>query len=272
MHGNMINLTNGNYLYCSITCLIIHMINKVRKTLKALLSRVFFACKERKFKKRLKYLFYNNNSETLLIIFSAFSKTDNRSYNYVRSLSNLRFDKLYILDVWGYKGSYYLFENGCNSPEIDVTLLIKEKMCKKKYGHVYTAGTSKGGTAAIYYGLKFNVEKIFAGACQYNLGTYLYPNHIEIFKAMMGNDAGEEEVRKLNEVMRVHIRNHSDVKTIIYLIYSKNEHTYKDDIVGLLQQLKSCNYKIVEAEYNFSNHNDVGIYFKDYMCRYFSVK
>lgn len=249
------------------------MMNKVKRGLKVFLSKVYFACKEKKYKRRLKYLFYNNNSDTLLIIFSAFSETNNRSYNYVRSLSNLRFDKLYILDVWGYKGSYYLFENGCKSPEIDVTLFIKEKMSKKKYGHVYTAGTSKGGTAAIYYGLKFNVEKIFAGACQYNLGTYLYtPNHMEIFKAMMGNDAGEEEVRKLNEVMRGHIRDHSGVKTIIYLIYSKNEHTYKDDIVGLLQQLKSYNYKIIEVEYNFSNHNDVGIYFKNYIRQYFSVK
>lgn len=60
-------------------------------------------------------------------------------------------------------------------------------MNKYKYKRTYYAGSSKGGTAAIYYGVKNNATAVFSGACQYNLGTYLsIDKHRDIFQSMMG--------------------------------------------------------------------------------------
>lgn len=79
---------------------------------------------ERTFENKLKYLFFNNHSDILLIVFSAFDSDDRRRYNYVKGLSACHCDKLYILDPWGYKGSYNMYENGQNYPEDTTNRLI----------------------------------------------------------------------------------------------------------------------------------------------------
>lgn len=79
--------------------------------------------KERTFKGKVKYLFFNNGSKDLLIVFSGFSG-EHRRYNYVKGLWNINVDKLYILDTFAYMGSYYLYENGNNGPERLVKSLI----------------------------------------------------------------------------------------------------------------------------------------------------
>ena len=186
----------------------------------------------------------------------------------------IHYDKLYILDVWGYKGSYYLFENGTDVPRKDTLSLLNFIMSKKRYKQIVTLGTSKGGTAAIYYGLTIKASTIIAGACQYNLGNYLIlPEHIEIFKGMMGEEAGTVEKDKLNSILPMLLERCSKETffTTIHLVYSKYEHTYEDDIVDLLKKLKECHYSVIEKEYDFLNHNDVGIYFKKYINDFFAT-
>lgn len=246
------------------------MMNLLKRRIKSAFNLIVLKCRERTFNQRMKYLYMDNASDTLMVVFSAFSTTDIRTYNYVRGLKRIKFDKLYILDVWGYKGSYYLFENGEDYPKNETILLINNILKKKKYKHIYTAGTSKGGTAAIFFGLELNASMIFAGACQYNLGTYLtLPEHTAIFRGMMGESAGKKEIETLNHIMQNQLLNHSNSNVVIHLIYSKNEITYKADIVGLLEQLKKCKYNVIEKEYFFVNHADVGQYFINYMQTYF---
>jgi hypothetical protein len=84
-----------------------------------------------------------------MIIFSGFNSDDTRLYNYVKSFMPLKCDRLYINDVFGYRGSYYWYENGDNNPEILTQELIENIITKKKYSNIYTAGSSKGGTCAI---------------------------------------------------------------------------------------------------------------------------
>ena len=239
----------------------------IRRTISAI-RLIKLKMQERSWNKRLKYLFFNNKSDTLCVVFSAFSGEKIRTYNYVRGLKDVHYDKLYILDVWGYMGSYYLFENGTDIPRQETLSLLKSILSRKEYKHVLTMGTSKGGTAAIYYGLTINASAIIAGACQYNLGNYLtLPEHMRIFRGMMGENAGQIEKRMLNSVMPTLLEDYSrkDSSTEIHLIYSRYEHTYEDDIIDLLNKLKECHFPVIEIEYNFINHNDVGIYFKKYI-------
>lgn len=80
--------------------------------------RLYFKKNTKLFNGRLPYLHIKNNSEALLIVFSGFDKDNNvRQFNYVRKLWSLKCDKLYISDPFGYRGSYYWFENGDNAPE-----------------------------------------------------------------------------------------------------------------------------------------------------------
>ena len=67
---------------------------------------------------------------------------------------------LFILDDFGYRGSYYWYENGSDKPRLLVEGLVSDVMRKGKYKSLITIGSSKGGTCAIYFGLKNAIKTI----------------------------------------------------------------------------------------------------------------
>lgn len=93
-------------------------------SIKSILMRLYFAVNERKFQGREKYLFQKNHSKTLAIIFSGFSEKP--VYNYVKTLRNWKADKLFILDDFAYRGSYYWYGNGSKEPMILTQSLINQ--------------------------------------------------------------------------------------------------------------------------------------------------
>lgn len=223
--------------------------------------------KESRFGDKLKYLFLNGNSDTLLIVFSGFTPGNERKYNYIKSFKTLKCDKLFILDVYAYRGSYYLFEDGSNYPEEEVKRLINSIITRHSYNKIVTAGSSKGGTAALYFGLELGVTSIFAGACQYNLGTYLsIPQHIDILDSMMGKKAdSDEKISILNNKVKDVVRQNKGCKTKIYLLYSKEEPTYEEEIVDLLNDLNENSYLVEEKCESFKEHGQVGVYFPKFV-------
>ena len=155
--------------------------------LRSFLNKTYIKLKERRYGRKLRYLFMNNNSDTLLVVFSGFTAGNIRRYNYIKSFSDLRIDKLFVLDPYAYRGSYYLYEDGSNYPQEETQGLLSFIKGKKNYNKVFFAGSSKGGSAALYYGLLNSVTGIFSGACQYNLGSYLTKDeHIFLFDSMNG--------------------------------------------------------------------------------------
>ncbi len=234
------------------------IVSKFRTAYKLIKFRV----QEKTYQKRLKYLFFDKKSDTLLICFSAFPPGNIRLYNNVKGFENLNVDRLYINDTFGYKGSYYLYENGSKEPFELTCGLLRKYLGGGKYTKVYMAGTSKGGSCAIMFGLLFNADKVFSGACQYHIGTYLNtPDHYPIFESMMGKGASKNEEAILNGEMPAIIEKSSGTKTTIHLLYSKQEHTYEEDIKDLLDDLKKNNISVVEKEEYFTEHGDVGYYF-----------
>lgn len=125
-----------------------------------------------------------------------------------------------------------------------------------------------GGTCAIYFGLKNNATHIFAGACQYNIGSFVHrEDHEHIFKAMMGENAGQAEADLLNAIMPNLLEENKNCKSIIHLLYSKGELTYQRQIIDLLNKLHECNISVIETVEFFSNHSDVGIYFTPFLSK-----
>lgn len=237
--------------------------NKIRKAF--LLFKL--KLQEKTYQGRLRYVLQKNSSDTLVIVFSAF--TPRPVYNYMHTLEKLKdADKLYILDDFGYKGSYYWFENGNDRPMTLIESLINE-LKQRGYKNIITIGSSKGGTCAIYYGLMFDAQHIFAGACQYYVGNYLsdYP---DILKAMMG-ETTEEAISKLNSIMPSHLKQHKGSTSFIHLLYSPNENTYEKHIVHLLADLKKYEIPVEEIIEDFQNHNDVGKPFSQMLINYFKL-
>lgn len=243
----------------------------MNSVLNKILIKAFLLLHERKYKGRLKYIYEDNHSDTLLVVFSGFSSTKRPLYNYVRTLQKLKsMNKLFILDDFGFRGSYYWFENGNDTPLELTKGLIEEKrhMCDK----IYTMGTSKGGTCAIFFGLLFGAEHIYSGACQYYVGNYLnIEERWPILRGMMGDCYSQNDINKLNEMMPNQIKNFKTSQSIIHLLYSKNEHTYDEHIVYLIEDLKRSDIKYLEIIENFDNHSEVGSYFIQYIKRELSI-
>ena len=119
--------------------------------IRKILKKVYFFINERTYQGRLKYVYKRNHSRTLIVSFSGFSPTP--VYHYMRTLNGVASDQLFILDDFGFKGSYYWYENGEDIPRRLTFDLISKIINGGGYNRVITIGSSKGGTCAIYYGL-----------------------------------------------------------------------------------------------------------------------
>ena len=230
--------------------------NKIVK----ILRRFFLKINEKTFQGRLRYIYKKNGTDKLVIVFSAFNSEP--SYNYMRTLSDLKCDKLFILDDFGFKGSYYWFENGETLPLDLTSALIKNILEGGNFKHLITVGSSKGGTCAIYYGLMFRASHIYSAACQYYVGNYLNTEkHMPILKGMLGENYSENDFNSLNNMMHNQLEKFKNAQTLVHLLYSENEHTYREHIVFLLQDLARYKIPFVKTIEEFKEHNEVGAYF-----------
>ena len=128
--------------------------------------------------KKIKFLSYERDSEKLVVIFSGFNGPDaerQQSYNYIRSLINLNVNKLFILDNHGDRGSYYVGNIDQGSVEMSVFELIEFQRRKLEITrkNVILCGSSKGGSAALYFGLKYGYGEVISGAPQIKISDYL---------------------------------------------------------------------------------------------------
>lgn len=240
-------------------------IERIRKAIKHFRVKKLISRNEKTYKNKLKYLYLSRKSDCLLIVFSGFTG-EIRKYNYISSFMDLPVNQLYILDTWGELGSYYWYENGLSYPEITVSALIEDIKEKNNIKKIITAGTSKGGSAAIYFGIKHKVDSIYSGACQYRVGTYLNrPEHIEILKAMMGDMDKTDAIQVLDKKIEDILRDVKDDRSNLFLFYSTKELTYERQIAPLIKDLEELQYPYTKAVNNFQKHEDVGIYFPEYL-------
>lgn len=206
----------------------------------------------------VKFIFVNKKSDNLIVVFSGIGS----DYNYRRSLKCSSWDQLYIKDTWANGLSYHLYENGKNHPEILTSSFINDFLSCHKYSIVVSLGSSKGGSAALYFGLKHKFNEVYSGACQYKVGNYIAIFHKKdnYYPHLMGDIPEEEGIRLLNEKFQNILEENQNSKTKIHLVYSTEEHTYDDDIIHLVKKLNECKINHEDKIYNFPEHCMIGKY------------
>ncbi len=214
----------------------------------------------------LKYMLYKNSkSQELIIVFSACTREGIKArYNYVRTLKKIKANKLFILDDFGIdkRGEYYLGEAPDFKCEKAVENLINSYI--KKYEKIYYVGSSKGGYAALNFGLKNNNSVIICGAPQFHLGNYLAEPPFKItYESMKLN---KKYVNYLNNKIESEIKRKSE-NIKIYIHYSKIEHTYKEHVMSLIKLIKNNDIMLEEDIKEYNNHNDVSLYFPQFLIR-----
>lgn len=240
------------------------MKNTLSYHLKRIFSKTLDTLLTKKSPDGVKYIWKRQKSDRLVIVFTGIG---NVRYNYKNSLWHSPYDLLFIADCWAGGVSYYWYENKRNHPEIYTQALIDQVLAKGNYTSVVTVGSSKGGTAALYYGLKINADQILAGACQYYVGDYLsrhqYREHPEQWQAVVGGKPTQEWIDILDRKMPDMIENRRGSKTHVFLLYSTEEHTYSEHVKPLIEQLDVCGIAHEDQMEQFPEHSMIGGYFRE---------
>lgn len=229
--------------------------------------KVYF--KENKYNKEgcnIKYILEKEKSDILIVIMSSCTRPGIKArYNYNRTLKNIKVNKLFILDDFGNdsRGSYYLGKkNMVNIEDCVRELIFKVKKELNIKRSIYV-GSSKGGYAALYFGLDDDNSNIIIGAPQYYLGSYLEDRHPQVLEFIMG-DTEEKGIVYLNNLLSNKILSNK-YNGKVFIHYSTEEHTYEEHIKYMLNDLKENQVNININEGKYRCHADVSKYFPKYL-------
>jgi len=220
----------------------------------------------------IKYVFQEgeNQKDYLIIVFSSFNNPAaerQHSYNYMRTLENLDCHKLFILDNYGPRGCYYLGPDMNFEVESSVVSLVTYIMRKAgvSLDKVIAVGSSKGGTAALYFGVKYNWGYVVAGAPQTKIADYIMQTTEETAKYMLGENL---EVKKINELNSVLYRQFNKViPTNINILTSENDGQYINHVKPLIDLIENKEIQGVSiiSDNSMKSHADIAKHFPEYM-------
>ncbi|MDU4912108.1 accessory Sec system protein Asp2 [Clostridium baratii] len=215
----------------------------------------------------IRYIFEKSklfNKDKLIIVFSAFSK-DKPKYNYVNTLKCIDCNKLFILDDYGTKGTYYIGLEGKFDIETSVISLITEIMAKHNitFKNIISAGSSKGGSAALYYGLKYNFGEIIVGSPQYKIGTYLCDLSIKDYaNEIFGSYSISNRVKYDNLINLIIKKNQY---TNINILTGLGDHQYKRVFKEFEDEAEILRLKLNEKLIDISSHDEISKKFPEYL-------
>lgn len=250
----------------SIISLWTRALNRLYTTMMQLLKEREFSSSEGQ---SIRYMFFPcRKSNTLVIGFQACNDAGAR-YNYVRTIQNCGVNRLFIKDDFGpnHCGDYYLGSNGTYSVEKAVYALIDLFIDRTHPSKIIFIGSSKGGYAALNFGLSYPAANIVIAAPQYYLGSYLdNPKWKENLEEILGENVSEENKRALD--LRLKRKISGDMfgnSQTIYIHYSDQEHTYKEHVKDLLEDLNGSGISIHTDAGKYSVHEELKHYFPDYL-------
>ena len=190
-------------------------------------------------------------------------------YNYVRTIKECGINRLFIKDDFGPNrcGDYYLGCNGTYSVENAVFELIDRYIKLVKPKKIIFFGSSKGGYAAINFGLRYPDSKIIVAAPQYYLGTYLdnykWKGNLE---EILGGSISADNKYQLDNRLKEKILSDKYSKTqTVYLHYSDQEHTYEEHIADLISDLNRVGIDVRENIEKYTIHGELKYYFPAYL-------
>lgn len=220
---------------------------------------------------QLKYVFQPAKGECdfLVVGFSGFAPADSLPrYNYLRTLKGLNVNKLSILDDQGERGCYYLGKNRVFDVEVSAIALITSLANENNIPHsnIICCGSSKGGYASLYFGIKYGFGHVIAGAPQTLLGNYLYyvgrkcPALYPTLEFISGGTS-EEDIRFLNNLLFDVVESAKKIPDILIHVGS-GDHHYKGHVQPFIQHLKNNGFDCILDIGDFSSHNEVTFFQK----------
>ncbi|MFG3351159.1 hypothetical protein [Streptomyces sp. NPDC048001] len=161
-------------------------------------------------------------------------------YGFGAALDGVLCNVLRIRDHFDGGASYYVARDMDFSVSESIQELIEDHI--RRLGltkdEVTLLGTSKGGAAALYYGLKYEYKNIVSSTPQYFLGSYS-KGHGQLGDAVLGEGQSDESVAIMDSVMKDLLDKEVDFKRNIYLISSPNDYQYDQEVKHYLPGLRA---------------------------------
>ncbi|MGX4689200.1 hypothetical protein [Streptomyces sp. JNUCC 63] len=201
-----------------------------------------------------------NGNRHLVVVFANFSAPDD--YGWSNGVfDNVRANILWIRDRFHGMNSYYLCkEMDFTLGESVATLIFNVmKALSLTPDEVTVWGGSKGGSAALYFGLRYGFRNIVSIVPQFMIGTYVRKVHPRVAAFMLGEGVPEENVRAVDAILPDLVRSETNRTANIYLLSSPQDEQYPDQVepfLGLFQRYENFNFIYSESPF-ITDHTQV---------------
>lgn len=204
-----------------------------------------------------------HTSTALAVIFSGW--TPEGYYNYVNTIMSCPVNALFIKDNKCKNGTYYLGQG----MEEAISELIRDVFHKIQPSEIYFIGSSKGGYAALTYGLPYPEAHFIIASPQYFIGDYMmdatkFHPGLEYICQTPLNQITPQQLQTLNTKLQKAILadNYGPLQKC-HLHLSKNDKTYELHCKTLVEDLRQIRMPLVwnEDEYTYTEHHDLKHYF-----------
>lgn len=210
---------------------------------------------------RYKYKQGKYDFKHLIFVFSGFLNKEPGNYDFINAMNDCPADIIWIGDHFNNNYAYYLCYNMDFSIEDAVTEFIHNKIAEldMEPHQITVTGFSKGGSAALYYGLKQGFRNIVVSVPQIKIGSYLMNNWSEVAKAVMGNNYTPIDVQFLDKQIIRLLKQEQKFDRNIYLLTSEADIQYKTEIEPYLADFNQySNFNLLKTYSNFvREHNQV---------------
>ncbi|MDJ0351364.1 heparinase II/III family protein [Pseudarthrobacter sp. PH31-O2] len=201
----------------------------------------------------------------LTVVFTAIHQPGDFTYNYRKSVDEAGTHAIYILDDFGDQGSYYLTDHRDNSIFESTQALIHQELQRLGLAakDLITAGSSKGGTAAILHGISAGAGRIIVGAPQVKIGSFVRDPHPNMLGFMMG-DTSEDSVATLDAVVFDAIDDMT-ATTRLSILVGEADHHYKNHVLPLMSHAEANHKEIDLTVLPGLPHAEIGAEYRKFL-------
>ena len=216
----------------------------------------------------LKYMYMPlQDTKVLTVVFSACTRKGLPArYNYVKSLAEMKCNRLYLLDDFGVdkRGSYYLGRMPEFKEQEAAMELIKNVIAKSCPEKVLFCGSCKGGYGALNIGSRFQNAIMIVGEPTYRIATE-FAKAKELLQYWMG-DISEAKKEYMDHYLSEQLKQNPYIPgQRLHLFYSIRDEYYEAHTKPLLQDLQEGGYKLEEEKAEFKAHSELSLYFPDFL-------
>lgn len=197
----------------------------------------------------------------ILFVFSGFGRDRPDHYNFTNVLDYYPAHVIWVNDNFEDFFTYYM----CINLDFKIAdavgefIKIKTEELNIPWQNITLLGGSKGGSAALYHGLRWNIKNIVACVPQIKIGTFLddeKPFTEKTARHMMGEYYSQFQIHRLDKVIVELLKKDTELEKNIYLLTSEYDDQYKKYLSDYLDDFKRySNFNLMKTYSAFVTHH-----------------